>query len=217
MVTPETLTDAYKRAGIPVTYRALNPDTLEKTGAVSTLWTPCLEHAKAWRDGEQIERGLLIAGSQGSGKSTALWMLARAAIKAEVSQQTDLPNKAIPTVKIFCRKFQLWVEDELKPQPGEHNWNQGKCRREMLDASAIFLDDLTLDPAKDVYRPVKEFLTILFDELSDNIESPIPLYLTSNNSYTELENLLGAQVLDRLCGKKHGLCEIIKCDWKSFR
>lgn len=209
---------AYRRAGIPVAYRELGIESLNKSGPMAKLWTPILEHAKAWRDGEQIERGLLIAGSQGSGKSTALWLLARAAVKAEVLKhdKANAPG-SLPPIRVFCRKFQLWVEDELKPQDNSHNWNQGKCRREMLAASAIFLDDLTLDPTKDVYRPVKEFLTLLIDELSDNVEVPIPIYLTSNNSYEQLENLLGAQVLDRLCGPKHGLCEIVKCDWESFR
>ena len=211
MVT-DYLTRCYKTAGIPATYCTLNTATLDLTRPSAIA---AQAHAAHWKNGTKPERGLILGGSQGTGKSTWMWLIARAFVKANAIANGEDKSGTLVT-NIFARKFPRFIRDEFAPQPGQTQWNF-QFLGTALQADAIFLDDLTLDPSRDTFRPVSEFLFLLIDELSDNCDPPIPLYITTNNTAEDWRRLLGAQLVDRLVGTEHGLCEIVACNWKSYR
>lgn len=201
----------YTHAGIPETYAAFDPDKIEKDGRAESLWTAVNERVKT-----QGGRGLLLSGSQGTGKSLALWMLARSEIKRHLIESGERESRGFQSVPFVCKRFKHWLRDEFCPsQDGRRNWNFEQ-RHDMLAARAIFLDDLTLDPSVDTFRPVREFLDLVIDDLITMIDGP-RLYITTNNTAEDWTKLLGAQLVDRIAGKDGGLCEIIQCKWKSYR
>ena len=212
MVTQDYLTRCYQAAGIPVAYCTIETAKLDSTKPTATA---ALKHAEAWKNAIPPERGLILGGSQGTGKSTWMWLIARAFVKANAIANGE--NKSGTLVSnIFAKKFPLFIRKDFAPKAGGTQWDFSYLEK-ALDSVAFFLVDLTLDPARDAFKPVSEFLFLLIDELSDNTDPKIPLYITTNNTMQDWKNLLGRQLVDRLTGEKHGLCEIIPCTWESYR
>lgn len=212
MVTTDYLNRCYKAAGIPATYRTLNTATLDLSRPTAQA---AQQHAQIWAEGGTPEHGLILGGSQGTGKSTWLWLIARAFVKSRVLAEGQDQTGILKT-NIFARKWPLFQRTEFAPQDGGHQWDF-RYIGQALQAEAIFLDDLTLDPSRDAYKPVSEFIFLLVDELSDNCDPKIPLYITTNNSHEDWKKILGDQLVDRLTGDTHGLCKIIPCTWESYR
>ncbi len=204
----------YASAGIPEKFIDFDITTLVKDGRSKPLWETALAKAAEWKT--TTPKGLLIAGSQGAGKSLALWLNARAAVKSWLTENPPENEVGTKVAPFFTCRFKTWLRDEFYPsQDGKRSWNF-ELRHAMLNSNAIFLDDLTLDASHEAFRPVKEFIELLTDDLS-TLRNPPSLWITTNNSSDDLAKQLGEQVLDRLCGPKDGLCEIIKCNWESYR
>lgn len=202
-------------SGIPEKFITLTPEQIEKDGRSKTLWDIAMQRAISWQEGRSTERGVLFSGNEGAGKSLALWCNARAAVKSWLSENYPDNEIGITIAPVYCKRFKNWLRFEFAPQRESKNWNF-QLVHEMTSAQAIFLDDLTLDPNHEAYRPLREFIEILVDDLSVMLEPP-PLYITTNNSANDWKSLLGHQLVDRIGGPKDGLCEIVKCEWESYR
>lgn len=209
------LAKVYENCGIPPRICVLRPSELETDGRAESLWESVLERAGTWKNGYSEKRGLLLAGSQGSGKSTALFFLARAAVKSYLYANPPADFTGLAKVPIYIKEFPEWLRFEFAPKAGGTYWNFDLLD-EITNSRAIFLDDLTLDPSADAFRPVREFLFLLTNRLS-NMTKPPALYISTNNTSAEWDSLLGSQLVERITGTKTGLCEVIKCNWPSFR
>lgn len=205
----------YENCKIPPRICVLSLSELETESRAKPLWENVTERAQTWKNGYSEKRGVLYAGSQGSGKSTALFFSARAAVKSYVYANPPKDFTGIINPPIFIREFPEWLRFEFAPQGDSNKWNF-HLLDEITNSRSIFFDDLTLDPSSEAFKPVREFLFLLTNRLS-NMVKPTALYISTNNTGAEWDSLLGSQLVERIIGKKTGLCETIKCNWKSFR
>ncbi len=210
------LCKVWSAAGIPDKFVDMDYSKIDKTARAKPLWDLALKRAESWTAGESTEKGLVIAGSEGTGKSLALWANARAAAKSWLIANPPKDTVGVATPPIYCRRFKDWLRFEFCPsQDGKRNWNF-ELIHEMLESKAIFLDDLTLDVNNNAFRPLCEFIELLVDDLTV-MRNPPPLYITTNNSSDDWTELLGKQLVDRIVGPNDGLCTPVKCVWKSYR
>lgn len=213
LISKNYLERVYLKSGIPPRICVLSHESLETNKRAAPLWESVLERAGTWKYGHSDKRGLLISGSQGSGKSTALYFLARAAIKSWVIANPPADTQGTLSPPIVVKYFKLWVRNEFNPERGVFKFG---VMDEWLNANAIFLDDLTFDASSEVFKPVREFVELLVEQLSWSVKPP-PLYITTNNTRDDWDKMLGSQMTDRIAGPQNGLCEIVKCNWESFR
>ncbi len=213
-ISSERLIKIYGHCGIPEKYCGLQFDSLETTGRAEPLWSRVRELSETWVNGNSPHRGLLMAGGQGTGKSAALFLSARAAIKSYL-RVNDPGQTGFPNVPIWVREFPEWLRFEFCPKDDRHRWNFDSLY-EITNSRAIFFDEMTFDARSDAFKPVAEFFYLMVNRLC-NMETPPPLYISTNNTASDWAKLFGSNLVDRLIGDTHGLCEIKKCDWKSFR
>ena len=213
-ISSERLVKIYRHAGIPEKYCNMNIADLETDGRASQLWSRVKDLSGKWQGGESPERGLLLAGGQGTGKSAAIFLSARAAIKSYLKEIN--PGEAgFPSIPIWVREFPEWQRFEFCPKDERNRWNFDSLD-EITNSRAIFFDEMTFDARSDAFKPVSEFFYLLVNRLC-NMEKPPALYISTNNTSADWEKLFGSNLVDRVIGPKHGLCEIKKCDWKSYR
>lgn len=206
---------AYLSAGIPELFVDFDMSTLDTNDRSRELWTDALPMLQSWQAGECKSKGLIISGSQGTGKSTALWLNARAAVRSWLMHKR-WDGIGTLTTPIYAKRFKQWVRFEFCPsQDGKRNWNF-ELIHEIVNSKAIFLDDVTFDTNNDAFRPLREFFEILVDDLSC-MSNPPSLWITTNNSSEDWSAILGAQLVDRIAGPEHGICKSKKCVWKSYR
>lgn len=208
----------YKAAGIPENFVKIKFEQIDMAGRAKPIWDKTLERAKSWNAGESNFKGILAAGSEGTGKSLALWANARAAVKSYVIANPPPNEVGTQSTPFYCKRFKNWMRFEFAPnERNPQRWNF-ELVHQMLDPKikAIFFDDLTLDPAHEAFRPLKEFLEILVDDLTV-IENAPKLYVTTNNTEDDWNKILGPQLVDRLIGQNYGICEPVRCVWESYR
>lgn len=208
----------YLSTGIPPSFVKIKFDEIDQTGRAKELWLKTMQRVNSWQRGESELKGLLMAGSQGTGKSLALWAIARAATKTWLTQNPPANEFGIQKAPLYCKRFKNWMRFEFAPNEKTPNrWNY-ELIHEILhhENKAIFFDDLTLDPSHEAFRPLKEFLEILVDDLSV-MDTPPKLYITTNNSEADWNKILGPQLVDRIIGPDFGICQPVKCVWKSYR
>lgn len=213
-ISSDRLVKIYRFAGIPERFCTLNIADLETTERAAPLWSRVKDLAGKWKSGESPERGLLLAGGQGTGKSAAIFLSARAAIKSYL-REINPEAPGFPDIPIWVREFPEWQRFEFCPKDERNRWNFEDLDK-ITNSRAIFFDEMTFDARSDAFKPTAEFFYLLVNRLC-NMSKPPALYISTNNTSADWEKLFGSNLVDRVIGKKHGLCEIIKCDWKSFR
>jgi DNA replication protein DnaC len=194
----------------------------DQSNEFSRLWVKVNAHIREVNIGELPPKGLALIGSQGSGKSTAMWAIARAALDGFYAYKTSLFEQrrdgysGIPRGNKILHPFGIRkfsdILREIPPTEERDTWDHGLALR-LAQRDIIFIDDLTLDPQDRTYSWARRFVFELMDSLTDRLPGTFALYLTSNNKYEELETLLGAQTADRI----RELCEPVICKWKSLR
>lgn len=200
----------------------MNYDSFDRTGRAKKLWEITDERIKTLLTGNIPERGLALVGTQGSGKSSAMWMLARAAIRGLYDtheQYTDRkyvhPNseKLIPNpVPVFCGIFPLLLRS-ITPTKDDPYWKIDTAMDIARDNRLVFLDDLTFNPNAANYQWIIDFVSLLLTVLENRTPGSFMFCFTSNNKRGELESIIGPQMVDRILG----MCDVVKCEWPSYR
>jgi DNA replication protein DnaC len=113
---------------------------------------------------------------------------------------------------LYFSKFNSLLE-QIPPNEYRKHWDHDLPRRIARINRLVFIDDLTIDPNRPIYEWAARAAFNLLDTMSDMLRTSVTFFFTTNNSFDELQNLLGKQTADRIVE----LCTAIHCNWKSFR
>lgn len=211
----------YAKYGIPARFAAETPKELANDNRPS---------AQVFRNtiakiiaGETPKRGLLVIGKRGTGKTTWVCEIAKAAVEAKIA--SDNRNKTLEqyvfdTVKKCTVKnsqithaktprfttFWDFIADLRKSfATGE------RYAEELTNAGYIFIDDLGK------VQTQRDWFVEAFQEVVDRLYNEEPgqkiLYITSNMTSEELSNTFGEACKDRI----DALCYTVPLLGKSLR
>lgn len=207
----------FERYGVPPRFAGKGPDLAsdERTAAQSVKDT-----VEIFRGLKTPKKGLLILGERGTGKTTQVCEIAKAAIGYCLAKKERLEGEPsgewvgrawrpakkerVPTVKFVT--FWQFIADLRK------SYKEGTpYARELAEADIIFLDDLGKVETN------RDWFIEAFQEFVDNLYNEKPesklLYITSNLSGEEIAATFGEPCKDRL----DTLCYTIKFEGRSLR
>lgn len=180
------------------------------------------EHCEALTSGQKPERGLFFLGSFGTGKTTCLMSVAKAALfQAWQSVGNGEPRRRAAN-RVLCPPVGIYKFRDLLDQIASEMRSpdpdaRGATIGNVCLNSWIFLDDMTVriaeEAAESPYRWAYEAVNNLIDKLWDQGTSAARLYVTSNNNLGEIAQAFGTPCADRI----RGLCEPVQVAGKSFR
>lgn len=181
------------------------------------------KHCEELASGKLPERGILYMGPAGTGKSYAMYCVARCAGRATfngyagngtVIYDSDRPrmrpSKTVAVIK-FRTLLQLFHAGTFNR--GE---NIADIITSLCENWCLFIDDMTVrtqnQAAESPYRWAYEAVNALADTWWDKSQSG-GLYITTNNSKQELADAFGTPLMDRI----RGLCDRVELSGASKR
>lgn len=203
-------TDLDSALGIPTRFRSLTLDTYPAPDA------PVIARLRAWLDGHDRQRGLLLAGPFGRGKSAALVDVLRRLVTAEAARDgfasmgdgRFLPIGGHPAKRLGCFRTGPGLLQSLRPSDGGRFGANEDTLRYYQRVRILAIDDLGAE------RLTAWGADRLFEIVNERHNELRPMLLTSNLTLNALATKWNEQVGDgesgdRIVNRLFESCDVI--------
>ncbi|OWO84009.1 DNA replication protein DnaC [Photorhabdus luminescens] len=165
-----------------------------KTVAAKHNFGICQNYANSWEKRKKAGEGLVLCGRPGTGKTHLAVAICR--VVATEKQACAFMTTASRIIRAFRRSWNH-----------ESEQTEFETLRFYSELDLLVIDEIGVQYGTDSER------NILFEVMNNRYEDLLPTILISNLSLSELSDLLGERVIDRM---SHGGV-VLAFDWSSYR
>jgi DNA replication protein DnaC len=209
--------------GIPERYWNQRFAKLERpTPEIGKMLDETERHCDTIRDGGRPDKGLFLYGNFGTGKTTCLTAIAKRAVyqcwEQVCSSEPEDGQRASCGNHVF-EHFGFYDFGEVMDSVAAdmRNGENGKTISDIAGRQWIFIDDMTIRLNESVpespYRWAYEAVNLLIRRLWNAGDRAGLLYISTNNTLSEISEAFGKPCADRI----RGLCDGICAAGTSFR
>lgn len=163
------------------------------------------DHCAQIEIGKRPIKGILYTGGAGTGKSYAMWCVAKSARKT-VDEHT----------RVTVIKFRSLIELFHEASFSRANYTPAELIDALTENSYLFIDDMTIrvksQSPESPYRWSYECMNALADAWWDSGKGG-GLYITTNNTPAELADAFGTPLMDRI----RSMCDKVEITGASRR